>query len=324
MAPLCHITAYLVISTHPPYPVIVVMYAIGGFGYGLIDAAWSAWCGNMANANAVQGFLHSCYSLGATFSPLIATSMIVKAGLPWYTFYYFMTGCATLSLIVLSLTFWDKSGHVYQLENPRDPNNQSEDGRTKEALKNKITWICAVYFLTYVGAEVALGGWIVSFMLHVRHASHYDSGISSTGFWAGQTAGRALLGLVTNHLASTHLRFRLTITIYLAISVALQLIFWLVPSFIASAISVAFLGFFLGPLFPAGVVMAAKLLPSHLHVSAIGFATALGGTGGALFPFAVGAIAQAKGVWVLQPIILALIVVIMGLWLMFPRRGRGE
>ena len=42
--------------------------------------------------------------------------------------------------------------------------------------------------------------------------------------------------------------------------------------------------------------MVVKLLPNHLHVSSIGFATALGGTGGAMFPFAVGAIAQAKGV----------------------------
>ena len=111
---------------------------------------------------------------------------------------------------------------------------------------------------------------------------------------------------------------------YLGIALALQLVFWLVPNFIASAVSVAFLGFFLGPLFPAGVVMAARLLPSHLHVSAIGFATALGGTGGAVFPFAVGAIAQAKGVGVLQPIILALIVVIAGLWLSFPRSARKD
>jgi hypothetical protein len=90
-------------------------------------------------------------------------------------------------------------------------------------------------------------------------------------------------------------------------------------------------------LFPAGIVMATKLLPRHLHVSAVGFSTAIGGerelaeffmvgpecekfadvctgTGGALFPFAVGAIAQAKGVQVLQPIILFLLA-----WLCLPQ-----
>ena len=99
----------------------------------------------------------------------------------------------------------------------------------------------------------------------------------------------------------------------------LELLFWLVPQFYVGAVSVAFLGFFLGPLFPAAMVACAKLLPKHLHVSSIGFAAAFGGSGGALFPYAIGAIAQSKGVEVLQPIILALLCVILGLWLCLPR-----
>jgi fucose permease len=34
----------------------------------------------------------------------------------------------------------------------------------------------------------------------------------------------------------------------------LELLFWLVPQLVVSAVAVAFLGFFLGPLFPAAVV----------------------------------------------------------------------
>lgn len=67
-----------------------------------------------------------------------------------------------------------------------------------------------------------------------------------------------------------------------------------------------------------------KLLPKHLHVSSIGFAAAFGGSGGAIFPYAVGAIAQAKGVQVLQPIILALMAVIWGLWVMLPRINKKQ
>lgn len=33
-----------------------------------------------------------------------------------------------------------------------------------------------------VGVEAALGGWVVSFMLHVRGATPYASGIVGTGF----------------------------------------------------------------------------------------------------------------------------------------------
>lgn len=95
---------------------------------------------------------------------------------------------------------------------------------------------------------------------------------------------------------------------------ALELLFWLVPQFFVSAVAVALQGFFLGPLFPTAVVVATKSVPKHLHVSTLGFAIAFGGSGAAILPFAVGAIAQSKGVGVLQPIVLALLGVLFVLW----------
>jgi len=105
---------------------------------------------------------------------------------------------------------------------------------------------------------------------------------------------------------------------------AFGLILWLVPHFYASAVAVSLQGFFLGPLFPAAVVVTTKLLPKHLHVSSIGFAAAFGGGGAAALPFAVGAIAQAKGVQVLQPFILGLSGWILLLWLGLPRIGKAK
>jgi fucose permease len=66
------------------------MFIFVGFGNGLIDAAWCAWIGNMANANEVQGVLQACYALGATVAPLITTGLISSGGLGWYSFYYIM------------------------------------------------------------------------------------------------------------------------------------------------------------------------------------------------------------------------------------------
>lgn len=169
-------------------------------------------------------------------------------------------------------------------------------------------------------------------MLHVRNATPYASGIIATGFWAGMTVGRSGLGVVTHYLIETtnkqdqrgyfrnlQLSEKSILTVYLACAIALELLFWLIPSITASAVAVAFLGMFLGPVFPSGIIMATKLLPNHLHIPSIGFSTALGGTGGAIFPFIVGAAAQAKGVQVLQPIILAMLVVLLAVWLCFPK-----
>lgn len=150
-------------------------------------------------------------------------------------------------------------------------------------------------------------------MLRVRHGQAFPSGLVVTGFWLGLACGRVTLGFVTGKLGE-----KIAIAAYLLICMALELCFWLIPSFVASAVFAGWLGFFLGPLFPAAIVVATKLLPSRLHVSAIGFAAAFGGGGAAVLPFVVGAIAQARGVQVLQPIVLALLAVILILWCILP------
>lgn len=159
-------------------------------------------------------------------------------------------------------------------------------------------------------------------MLKIRHGEPFASGLVVTGFWLGITFGRIILGFVTGKIGE-----KLAIAGYLLICMALELCFWLIPNFVSSAIFAGWLGFFLGPLFPAAIVVATKLLPKRLHVSAIGFAAAFGGGGAAVLPFAVGAIAQAKGVQVLQPIVLALLAVILALWCLLPggfRKGALE
>lgn len=168
-------------------------------------------------------------------------------------------------------------------------------------------------------STVSLGGWIVTFMLRIRHAQPFPSGMTATGFWLGLTFGRVTLGFITPRIGEG-----LAVSVYLVISMGLELIFWLVPQFYVSAVAVALIGFFIGPLFPAGVVAATKLLPREMHVAAIGFAAAVGGGGAALLPFAVGAIAQARGVQTLQPIVLALLVVLLAIWLSLPRIPKHE
>lgn len=320
LGPICHVAAYVAIALHPPYPVLVVVFIIAGFGNGIEDAAWNAWAGNMANANEVLGFLHGFYGLGAVLSPLAATTLMTKHGWMWFEFYYIMIGGAAIELATSLSAFWRMSGQKYRENNPRV--HAAGESRLKEALKRRVTWVSSIFLLGYVGAEVALGGWIVTFMRRERGGGDFESGIVATGFWTGITVGRLVLGFVTPRLGE-----KLGVLIYIALAIVCQLMFWLVPSFHVSAIFVALQGFFLGPLFPAIVVATTKVLPSYLHVSAIGFAAAFGGSGGAILPFAIGSLAQAKGVSILQPIILAVLVVLLLLWLCFPKfdkKANGE
>ncbi|KAK3946269.1 major facilitator superfamily domain-containing protein [Diplogelasinospora grovesii] len=318
LGPLGRLIGYFPMAFHPPYPALPIVMLFPGFGSGLEDSAWNAWIGNMQNANELLGVLHGAYGLGATIGPLIATAMVTRAGLPWYAFYYLMIALSGLEFTICVAAFNKATGAAYR-QQQLDSHNIQNTGEafkrttTRTVLKNPITWLLALFLLGYVGAEVSLGGWIVTFMLEIRRAEPFMAGLTVTFFWLGLTVGRVTLGFVTGRIGE-----KLAITVYLLLSIGLQLLYWLVPNFAASAVFVTFLGFFLGPLFPAAIVAATKLLSSDYHVSAIGFAAAFGGGGAAIFPFAVGAIAQSKGVGVLQPVVLAILVFILFMWWLLP------
>lgn len=313
IGPLCHIIPFIVMAIHPPYPVMLAAYVIVGLGNGLIDAAWNAWIADMANANTLMGFLSAFYGLGATLSPTIATQMI-KSGLRWNYFYYTLLGGSALELVASVAMFWQEKAENFRINNAKSPNDTSGGNRTVEAMKSSTTWLLATWLFIYMGVEVSVGGWIVEFMVQVRHGGMYEAGLIPTGFWAGVTLGRLVLGFANEWLGE-----RMAITIYLAISIALQLVFWLVPKFIVSAVAVSLLGFFTGPLFPGAIVVAAKLLPKHLHTPGIGLASALAGGGAAILPFVAGAISGARGVQSLQPFVLALLIALIALWSLLPR-----
>lgn len=95
-----HLISALINCLHPPYPLLVISFMIAGLGNGLSDSAWNAWIGNLPRVTELLGFLHACYGVGAVISPLIATSMITRYHLPWFTYYYVMVSSPRLPLRV--------------------------------------------------------------------------------------------------------------------------------------------------------------------------------------------------------------------------------
>ncbi|KAG8532491.1 uncharacterized protein KY384_002368 [Bacidia gigantensis] len=274
-SPISRLLAYVVIDAHPPFPVIIVFLSFAGFGNGLLDGAWNTYLSEMDKANELLGLLHGCYGAGAVIAPSIATAMVVKYGLGWWQFFYIMTALMVVELVVCTAAFWEETSRVYKL---KSRNDTDEKGMTRRAMKQKTTWVAAIFLFAYMGVEVSTGGYIVIFMTQVRHGQPFSSGLTATGFWLGFTVGRVVLGFVTPKIGE-----RLAVVIYLIIAIGLELLFWLVPQFIISAVAIALVGFFIGPFFPAAVLMASRLLPKELHVAAVGFAAAFGGGGAALY-----------------------------------------
>ncbi|KAE8131080.1 cytochrome P450 [Aspergillus pseudotamarii] len=236
IGPACHVLAFAVISSNPPFPVLVIMYIFVGLGSGIQNAGWNVWISSLANSHEVLGCFHGFYGVGATVSPLIATTLITKAGWEWNSFYYLLTGAAVLELVNATSAFWTETGSKYRQDNPSTPGRDGggSPNQTRLSLTYRVTWICAIFLFLYGGVEVAIGGWIVVFMTSIRHGSRFASGMAETGFWLGITLGRFILGFVSPRIGE-----RLSIIVYIVLAIALELIFWLVPKFIVSAVAVA-------------------------------------------------------------------------------------
>lgn len=144
------LVTYVVLSLHPPYGLVVAVLGLAGFGHGLMDAGWNAWISDMVHANQLSGILNGCYGIGATISPLVVSTIVNTYSLPWYTFYYIMSGFVALELVTTAGTFWKETGAEFRRKHA---GSGSERGRTKAALKQKVTWLCALILLIYGGSE---------------------------------------------------------------------------------------------------------------------------------------------------------------------------
>ncbi|KAM4066953.1 major facilitator superfamily protein [Hirsutella rhossiliensis] len=311
LGPAARLLGYIPMALHPPFPVLPVLLLIVGFGNGIQDSAWNTWVGNMHQANELLGIIHGSFGLGGTVAPLIVSAMVAKMHLEWYTYFYVTTAVVCVELVFAVWAFWGASGAVYRKKLRRDAGGGG--GTIRTVLSEPITWLVSVFLLAYAGAEVSMGGWTPTFMIEVRHADNFLAGVTATLFWLGLSLGRVVLGFITGRIGE-----KLAITGYLLFAVAFELLFWLVPTTVGAMCFVFLMGFFLGPLFPAAVVVATKLLPPEYHITAVGFAAAIGGGGASVLPFAVGAIAENHGVQVLQPIILAVLLFLIGVWLALP------
>lgn len=313
IGPICRLMGFIPMALHPKdFYVLPIALLATGFGNGISDSAWNAWVGNLKNTNELLGLLHGSYGIGGTIAPLVASAMVTKLGLEWYTYYYLMVAISIFELVFGLFSFWTATGEAY-----RKKHRFGEEGRqpitTAQVLRQPIPWLMTAFLFGYVGAEVCLGGWIPTFMLKVRHSSGWLAGVAVTCFWGGLTLGRVTLGFITGHIGE-----KLAITIYLLLCILLETLYWKIPSIEASLTCVILLGYFLGPLFPGAICAMTKLLPAEQHVVAIGIVAAIGGGGAAVLPFVVGAIAENHGVQVLQPFVLVVLAVITALWLALP------
>ncbi|KAH7095473.1 major facilitator superfamily domain-containing protein [Paraphoma chrysanthemicola] len=311
VGPMFQILATFVIATHSSFGLVLIGFALQGLGTGLLDGSWCAWAGSMENANTISGLLHGSYSVGGAAGPFVVT-LITTNRLPWYLWYYALGIQTVFELLVLLYAFRNETGSVYRQSKRPEVGNTKPD--TRAIFHYLGTWLCAMYFLAYVGTETAISGWVVSFMLRKRSATPYMASLSSSGFWIGMAVGRLLLGFGTDRIG-----VRRATILYFFCAILLQLLFIAWTSPIVSVIVMILLGFTMGPMFPSGIVVLTRLLPAELHIAAVSFVSSLGQVGGAALPFAIGAVVDKLGIGIFQYAILMQTAAAVVVWLVFAR-----
>lgn len=111
-------------------------------------------------------------------------------------------------------------------------------------LKSRTLWLLSIFYFLTLGANFTAGGWVVEFLTTVRGGDLAAAGYVPTGFYGGMLAGRLLLAEPTFRYGEQRM-----LLLYSALCVALQLVFWLQPNIVGSAVALSFIGFFSGPFF---------------------------------------------------------------------------
>ena len=260
--------------------------------------------------------MHGFYGIGGTVAPLIATAM-VSSGIRWSYFYFLSLALSAINTAAFFTTFRGYEAETFANQvNAALSQTTSRDKKDvlKRALTNRTTLFGALLIFAYQGAEVAISGWVISVLIDYRSGDPAHVGYVTAGFWGGITLGRFLLVRPAHKIGD-----RISVFVLTAGTSAFQLMLWFLPNVIGNAVAVALIGLLLGPIYPSATGVFSRLLPAHLQITSLGLIASVGSSGGAIFPFLTGALAQTAGTVVLNPVCIALYVVMVGAWLGQPR-----
>jgi fucose permease len=308
----------LVLSVVSPAASLALIFGCSlvlGFGANAVVAAGHALVADIAASwrNAALNLLDICFGLGLATLPLFVQTIQGKGGLP-AVFWVLGLGTVGLFLLVLTLRF---PGATHQ--------DAAALGEAKTLFRNPSFWLLAIALFMYVGAEVSVGKWVVTFMerdpqiiaqqgldataltaisrTSTQALDHFFE-TDTTGVRVATYALRSLsffaFALLFGRLVSSLLLsvFRANSLILLTVGSGLNAAALIIsftagnPSLVRMGLIIA--GFGMGPIFPTSVGLASVMMP-RLAGTAMSLVMGVGFAGLLVIPPAVGYISSAVG-----------------------------
>ncbi|PWW79670.1 MFS general substrate transporter [Tuber magnatum] len=304
----------IIVALHPPWPAVPVAMCLVIYGLAGLDPVAVAWVGSLHHASGLLGMLQGCFGIGSTIAPLIANA-IIQRGIPYHKLYFVPFALSIIGSIGFVISFWGENGAKYA--RGTGSSHSSGAGHAKEILRSKASWLLGVFLLANWGVESAISSWMLTYLTDARGGSFSNASIVNSMYWFSFTLGRFVLVWVDGAVPPKW-RGKGPVSFFISLSIVLVLMYWLLPTFAGASTAVCLQGFFCGPLYPLMLKTLITLLPPHLHVTAVGIGTALGAVGTSTFPIAAGAIAEHRGISMIQPLIFSTYIAELCIWYFLP------
>jgi fucose permease len=173
-------------------------------------------------------------------------------------------------------------------------------------------------FIAYTGVELGIGQWAFPLLVSSRGLGTIEAGAAVSLYFAGLTVGRFLFGGVVAAIGVE----RLLQLCLIGSLIGLGLLWTAMPPPVALA-TLALLGVVLAPVFPALVTLTPDHFGAAHTANAVGFQVAASVLGGAGLPALMGVLAQAFGLEVIVPTLLATGIVQLVCYVMWSRVHRS-
>ena len=257
-----------------------------GLGAGSIDAALNNYVALHYKASHMS-FLHCCWGVGATISPLIMAYYLQQSG-NWRGGYHTVSliqfGLA--AFLIVTLPLWNKVPHTVSQEVAEEA--RQIDNRI--AIKKQGALLAVLSFFFYCAGETTTGLWAATYFVNVRGVEPSLAATWGSLFFFGIMGGRLITGLLAIKVREKTL---INTGIVIAVLGALVLALPLPGSFSLAGLLLYGLG--CAPVFPNLIHITPKRFGAAYSQAIIGLQMAAAYVGSTIAPPIVGWIGQKFG-----------------------------
>lgn len=222
-----------------PFGLYVTTFWLTCVGQAYQDTHANAYVAVAAKgAHRWLGFIHAMYMAGClvgpfAVSPIASSGSMSGSSSPWYFFYTISLGLGVVNVVLCLVAFSDTLRLKYRIA-PFNGQNETAGASSepaedkgalsliKKTLQRPSFWYLSIFYFFYLGAVTTASGWVVEYLVNVRQGSLAAMGYVPAGFSGGSLLGRLLLPEPTRRFGE-----RLMVTVYCAVCIGLQLMFWL-------------------------------------------------------------------------------------------------